>query len=280
MAREAGCRRRRSRASGARSACSRTGRRPSSSPAIRCSSRRCATSSGCTWIRRSRRWCCAWTRRARSRRSTARSRSCRWPRASPSGAPTTTRATARRRSLRRWTSPPARSSARCTAATAAASSCSSCAPSRPTCRRRLDIHLVMDNYGTHKTPTIRDWFARNPRFHVHFTPTSASWLNQVERWFATLTQNYIRRGTHRSTRQLEQAIRHYLERQQQPTPSRSCGPRPPMTSSPASSGFVCELLTHDTRRIPIRSANVRPSRTYGGRFGYGPVPPTLGQHNP
>ena len=75
----------------------------------------------------------------------------------------------------------------------------------------MDIHLVMDNYGTHKTPTIKAWFARNPRFHVHFTPTSASWLNQVERWFATLTQSYIRRGTHRSTRQLEQAIRQYLE---------------------------------------------------------------------
>ena len=74
----------------------------------------------------------------------------------------------------------------------------------------LDVHLVMDNYGTHKTAAIRGWFARHPRFHVHFTPTSASWLNQVERWFATLTQSYIRRGTHRSTRQLEQAIKHYL----------------------------------------------------------------------
>ena len=75
----------------------------------------------------------------------------------------------------------------------------------------LDVHLVMDNYGTHKTPTIRNWFARHPRFHVHFTPTSASWLNQVERWFATLTEKYIRRGTHRSTRQLEQAIKQYLQ---------------------------------------------------------------------
>lgn len=75
---------------------------------------------------------------------------------------------------------------------------------------QLDIHLVMDNYGTHKTPTIKAWFARHPRFHVHFTPTSASWLNQVERWFATLTEKYIRRGTHRSTRQLEQAIKQYL----------------------------------------------------------------------
>ena len=75
----------------------------------------------------------------------------------------------------------------------------------------LDIHLVMDNYGTHKTPTIKAWFARHARFHVHFTPTSASWLNQVERWFATLTEKCIRRGSHRSTRQLEQAIRDYLE---------------------------------------------------------------------
>ena len=75
----------------------------------------------------------------------------------------------------------------------------------------LDVHLVMDNYGTHKTPSIRSWFARRPRLHVHFTPTSASWLNQLERWFATLTEKYIRRGTHRSTRQLEQAIKHYLD---------------------------------------------------------------------
>jgi transposase len=75
----------------------------------------------------------------------------------------------------------------------------------------LDIHLVVDNYGTHNTPASKTWLARHPRFHVHFTPTSAAWLNQVERWFATLTQNYIRRGTHRSTRQLEQAIRHYIK---------------------------------------------------------------------
>ena len=74
----------------------------------------------------------------------------------------------------------------------------------------LDIHLVMDNYGTHKTPAVQRWFVRHPRFHVHFTPTSASWLNQVERWFATLTQKQIRRGSHRSTQQLEQAIRDYL----------------------------------------------------------------------
>jgi transposase len=74
----------------------------------------------------------------------------------------------------------------------------------------LDLHLIMDNYGTHKTPTIKAWLARHPRFHVHFTPTSASWLNQVERWFALLSEKQIKRGTHRSTFQLEQAIRNYL----------------------------------------------------------------------
>jgi len=74
----------------------------------------------------------------------------------------------------------------------------------------LDIHLILDNYGTHKTAQVRRWFARHPRFHVHFTPTSASWLNLVERWFATLTHKQIKRGAHRSTRALETAIREYL----------------------------------------------------------------------
>ena len=75
---------------------------------------------------------------------------------------------------------------------------------------KLDVPLVMDNYGTHETPSVKAWMARHPRFHVHFTPTSSSWLNQVERWFATLTERQIRRGTHRSTVELEQAIRDYL----------------------------------------------------------------------
>ena len=83
---------------------------------------------------------------------------------------------------------------------------------------QMDIHLVMDNYGTHKTPTIKAWFARHPRFHVHFTPTSASWLNQVERWFATLTENYIRRGTHRSTRSSNKPFRRTWSQQRWPKP--------------------------------------------------------------
>lgn len=75
----------------------------------------------------------------------------------------------------------------------------------------LDVHLILDNYGTHKTPLIHRWLARHPRFHLHFTPTGASWLNLVERWFAALTEKQIRRGVHRCTRELENAIRHYIE---------------------------------------------------------------------
>ena len=74
----------------------------------------------------------------------------------------------------------------------------------------LEVHLVLDNYGTHKTPLIHRWLLRHPRFQLHFTPTYSSWINQVERWFALLTEKQLRRGTHRSTRALEDAIRLYL----------------------------------------------------------------------
>ena len=73
-----------------------------------------------------------------------------------------------------------------------------------------EIHLVMDNYGTHKTPKVKRWFARHPRYQLHFTPTSASWLNQVERFFAEITRRRIRRGTFTHVRELEQAIHDYL----------------------------------------------------------------------
>ena len=71
----------------------------------------------------------------------------------------------------------------------------------------LDIHIIMDNYATHKTDGVKAWLARRPHWHVHFTPTSASWLNQVERWFAELTRKQLQRGVHRSTLQLETDIR-------------------------------------------------------------------------
>ena len=75
----------------------------------------------------------------------------------------------------------------------------------------LDVHVVMDNASSHKTKPIRDWFAKRPRWHSHFTPTSASWLNQVERFFALLTERQIKRGAHRSTAELEAAIERYIE---------------------------------------------------------------------
>ncbi len=74
----------------------------------------------------------------------------------------------------------------------------------------LDIHIVLDNYGTHKTQRIREWFAKRPRYHLHFTPTSASWISQVERWFGLLTEREVRRGNHRSTIELEKTIQHYI----------------------------------------------------------------------
>ena len=76
----------------------------------------------------------------------------------------------------------------------------------------LDVHLVMDNYATHKTPLIRKWLARRPRWHVHLTPTSSSWLNQVERFFALLTDRQIRRGIHSSVAALKAAITTFIER--------------------------------------------------------------------
>jgi len=75
----------------------------------------------------------------------------------------------------------------------------------------LEVHLILDNYGTHKTPTVKRWLMRHPRFHCHFTPTYSSWLNLVERFFATLTEQQLRRGTHRSVPVLEKAIRDYLK---------------------------------------------------------------------
>ena len=74
----------------------------------------------------------------------------------------------------------------------------------------LDLHLVLDNYATHKTPEIHKWLLRHPRFHLHFTPTSSSWLNLVERWFAELTNRKLRRSAHRSVTELEADIRTWI----------------------------------------------------------------------
>lgn len=75
----------------------------------------------------------------------------------------------------------------------------------------LEAHIILDNYGTHKTALIRNWFAKRSRFHLHFTPTYASGINLVERWFAEITNKRIRRGVFRSVKELEAAIREYIK---------------------------------------------------------------------
>lgn len=75
----------------------------------------------------------------------------------------------------------------------------------------LDVHLVLDNYGTHKAPKVAAWFKKRPRYHLHFTPTSGSWLNQVERWFAKITEQRLRRDAFKSVPELERAIHDYIE---------------------------------------------------------------------
>jgi transposase len=75
----------------------------------------------------------------------------------------------------------------------------------------LDVHLILDNYATHKTPAVQRWMAKRARFHAHYTPTYSSWLNLVERWFARLSERKIKRASHRSTRELERDIREFLK---------------------------------------------------------------------
>ena len=75
----------------------------------------------------------------------------------------------------------------------------------------LQVHVILDNYATHKTPDVKRWLIRHSRFHLHFTPTHASWLNMVESWFSLLSRRVLRRGVHRSTLALERAIRDFLD---------------------------------------------------------------------
>jgi transposase len=74
----------------------------------------------------------------------------------------------------------------------------------------LDLHLVLDNYATHRTPAVKAWLLKHPRFHLHFTPTSSSWMNLVERWFAELTNRKLRRSAHRSITELEADVRRWI----------------------------------------------------------------------
>ena len=93
--------------------------------------------------------------------------------------------------------------------------------------KKLDLHLIADNYATHKHPKVKAWLAKHPRFHMHFTPTSASWLSQVERFFGLITSDQIRCGVFKSVAELETAIQEYLSSTTMPIQNPSYGPLPP-----------------------------------------------------
>ena len=111
----------------------------------------------------------------------------------------------------------------------------------------LDVHLVLDNYATHKTPEVKAWLAKHPRFQLHFTPTSASWLNLVERFFAEITRKRIRRGTFQNVAQLETAIHDYLNQ-------NNTKPKPFQWTKPAA-----DILARERRALnkidAIKSGN-------------------------
>lgn len=87
--------------------------------------------------------------------------------------------------------------------------------------KELDLHLIVDNYSTHKHSNVKDWLTIHPRFHIHFTPTSSSWLNLVERFFADITTECIRDGSFKSVRELEDHIKAYMaDRNENPKPYR------------------------------------------------------------
>jgi transposase len=106
--------------------------------------------------------------------------------------------------------------------------------------RDLELHLVLDNYATHKTPAIHQWLLKHPRFHLHFTPTSSSWMNLVERWFAELTNRKLRRSAHRSVTELETDIRKW-------TSEWNKNPRPFVWTKTADE--ILETLAAYCRRV-------------------------------
>ena len=185
--------------------------------------------------RQTGRWCFVWTKRAKSRRSTAADGCCPCARARLRAAPTTKRATAQPACSHPLTSPQIASAANATRDTSGETSVS---PEVSEFRRfldridagmpqDLDIHLVMDNYDTRKTQLIRDWLAKRPRWHVYLTPTSASWLNQVERFFALIIEKQIRRGVHQSVTQLKATSTGFIDQ-------HNVDPRPFRWTKPAS----------------------------------------------
>ncbi len=111
------------------------------------------------------------------------------------------------------------------------------------------VHVVMDNYGTHKHPRVRDWFVRHPAFVPHFTPTSGSWLNQVERFFAQITERRIRRGSFRSVTELESAIEDYLR-------THNTNPRPFVWTKSA------DLILNQVHKLAERLVPEQPATSF------------------
>ncbi|CAM5719153.1 IS630 family transposase [Streptomyces hirsutus] len=104
----------------------------------------------------------------------------------------------------------------------------------------LAVHLICNDYDTHKTPAIRTWLAKHPRFHMHFTPTGSSWINQVERWFGFLTDQMIRRGAHKNVQALEADVRHWVKNWNE-------DPKPFIWTKSAEE--ILDSLAHFCRRI-------------------------------
>ncbi len=123
----------------------------------------------------------------------------------------------------------------------------------------LEVHLICDNYATHKTAAIATWLAAHPRFHMHFTPTSSSWLNQVERWFGLLTDKQLRRGAHKS-------VPRWRKTSEPGSPggtkthAPSSGPKPRTRFSHASPHIFNEFLTRHTSPDQRRMAVPDPQR--------------------
>jgi transposase len=126
--------------------------------------------------------------------------------------------------------------------------------------KKLDVHLIMDNYGTHKTALIRNWLAKRPRFHVHFTPTYGSWLNLVERWFAELTNKQLRRGAHHSVAQLEAAIREFVD-------AHHANPKPFVWTKPADE-ILASIARFAQRTLDLQAAPAAPLIARTSRSGH------------
>ena len=128
-----------------------------------------------------------------------------------------------------------------------------------------EVHIVLDNYATHKTALVRNWLVKRPRYRLHFTPTHSSWINQVERWFAQLSQKQIKRGNHHSVKQLQEAIETFVkDHNASPKPFRWVKSADQILASIARfarSAVLKKSMTQDTRK-PFGAVNLLTDRLW------------------